>query len=131
MIIDSTVSAMEDRMDKFRRLDEYINNRFCKKPGWGWPSDRKARIEYRESAIRDFLIKQGKNPGESSNCVAFWKDGEIMDVHFLGELIEKSANESAKEEKEYAEHFQGLLDKFVNFMRFGILSNQKNQEPSE
>lgn len=133
MIIDTTVSIMEDKMDKLRRLDEHVKNKFCKRPGWHWPADRRARAQYRESAIRDFLIKQGKDPGQL-NYLAFWENGEIIGVHHLGEFGLSPAEmpkTKTTEEKEYEEHLQKMINKFVNFMEFGILNSQRNPKLSK
>ena len=123
MIIDTTISAMEDQMDKLRRLDEHVENKFRKKPGWHWPAERHARIQYRESAIRDFLIKQGKRPEQLLNYIAFWENGEIQAVHIL--------TEPAEEARVRCVSYQKMLDKFASFMRFALRSNQRNQGPSK
>lgn len=81
-------------MGRLRHLDESVENRFRKKAGWHWPAERSARIQYREAAIRDFLIKRGNNSLNlhllNRNCIAFWENGEICDVHFLTELTQEA-----------------------------------------
>lgn len=111
MIIDTTISAMEVQMDIARRFEKIAREKFNKKPVWHCPAERHARIQYRESAIRDFLIKQGKKPVANMNYVAFWRDGKITDVHLLSELTDQERN------KKYEKHFEELLGKFNIFMR--------------
>ena len=124
MIIDTTISAMEDQMKIAHRFEEIIARKYTKKPIWHCLTEHHAKIQYRESAIRDFLIKQGKDPERNMNYVAFWENGEIIDVHLLSE-----PSQQAKEEK-YSEHFNDLLNKFMAFMRLG-LSSQKSRELSK
>lgn len=124
MIIDTTISTMEDQMKVARRFEEIIARKYAKNPVWHWPAERRANIQYRESAIRDFLIKQGRDPERDMNYITFWKDGEVIDVHLLSEPSQQS-----KKEK-YSEHLNDLLNKFMTFMKRG-LSNQKSQELSK
>ena len=112
MIIDTTISAMEVQMDIARRFEKIAREKFNKKP-----------VRYRESAIRDFLIKHGKKPVANMNYVAVCRDGEITDVHLLTELNDQERN------KKYEKHFEELLGKFNIFMR--LLSSQKSQELSK
>lgn len=107
MIIDTTISVMEDAMSKLRCLDEYARNKLRKKQ----------RRHRRESAIRDFLIKQGRNPEEWSNCIVLRKNDEIYDVQVLN---------SSEEDRAREEHFQKLIDRFGAFMRFGMSSSRRN-----
>ncbi len=119
MIIDTTVSIMEENMGKLRRLDQLVENKFRKKSGWHWPAERHARIQYRQAAIRDFLIKQGRECDFASNHVVFWKNGEIQDVQPLASPISKESQQvfsNAEKDK----HFQKLIDKFETFMKFRI-----------
>ena len=111
MIIDTTISVIEDTMSKLsklRCLDEYARNKLRKKQ----------RRHRRESDIRDFLIKQGRNPEEWSNCIVLRTNGEICDVQVLNYLPE--------EDRAQEEHFQKLIDRFGAFMRFGMSSSRRN-----
>lgn len=158
MIIDSTISVMETNIKLAHRLDEYAKNKYRKNPGWNWPVNRRARIQYRESAIRDFLIKQGKEMEEQPcDYFVFWENDEVIDALVLAESAEtkilqpvggKESNRPGilsprqqidnladqlrtKEEKEFGEHFQQLLEKFASFMQFRSRRSRRDREPSK
>ncbi len=132
MIIDTTVSAMEKQMNNYSRSNAHVQRKFSKNPVFGWPVDRQAKAQYRESAIRDFLIKQGQEqlaskalgiPVQSLNYIAFWENGEVINVRLLAEPSAEEI-ECAKiaKEKEHEAHLEKLLAKFSNFMRYRTIT---------
>lgn len=127
MIIDTTVSAMEDQMDKLRRLDEHLEKMRGAHLHWSNCSDRKAKKKGRRSAIWDFLIKQGKDP-KPLNYVAFWENGTLRDVHTWpgSNVLVKPTEENKVEEVE-----QKMLDKWAKFMKYRLPSSQRNRALSE
>lgn len=108
MIIDSTLSVVEDKMGKFRRLDQIVAARRVKK-------------ELQETEIRSFLIKEGKDPERWRDTIVFRENNVITEVQLLD--IDRRWVE-AKFEKQ----INALITKFVTFMSLGLRS-RKNREP--
>lgn len=131
MIIDTTVSVVEDRMSKLRCLHEHVDRK----------SKQRMDAGTRMSMIREFLIKQGKTPKRISNYVAFWENDKLIDVqlavHLAEDRIESTKILQGKivgltywEKALDEEHIKELTDKFVGFMKYGIPNSQRNQELS-
>lgn len=128
MIIDTTISRADRRIE-FSIISDRFFSRGLMESGAQSPrsAERKARTEYRHSAIRDFLIKQGKDPGQSMNYVAFWRDGKVLDVHIVTNAVEEK-NIYLQEQQEkfelFMQHCPGHRSRFRQ-------NNQRNQELSE
>jgi len=110
VIIDTTVSVMEEKMERNRRIDLY--------------KDRQSKKSYNKKAVRKFLLTKGQDPGFHFNYVAFWKDGKIFDAHFVCDAVKD--REAVKMHKEKIADFRKVLEKFENFMRFAKLSTQNS-----
>jgi len=134
MIIDTTISAMEDQMGKLRHVDEVLD----KSEGWNHFAVSYIKKQYRNSAIKDFLIKQGKDPDQSLNHIVFWKNGRIVDVQLLAEPTEEEKIQAKLEEDEKMrvqlrtseKRMQELLDKFATYIKYAS-SSRKNPKPSK
>jgi hypothetical protein len=115
MIIDSTVSVIERKIVKHRRLENLLSRK-----GFSTTSEVKKRlVANRESAIRDFLIKEGKDTDDPLNYIVFWKCGKVDSVHLLSEPSdEELAKARAEKKQKKEEHMDALYEKFTKFLSF-------------
>lgn len=84
MIIDSTLSAVEERIEALQRMQVAIRRRRekeqYKNATWG-ASSLNSKVINRKEAVSDFLLSHGRDPDiDPNSAIVIWKDGEVIDV---------------------------------------------------
>lgn len=128
MIIDNTVSRVESEMRFNKKKERIVEDLVALVRVSNSKMMKKIKKQSKKQMVRDFLIAQGKDPGENFNYIASWRNDSLHEVLFVVPLPASKKKSTMPTEKEILSRIVWSATKFAKYIK--LASSLRRSEPS-